>query len=187
MGSLLLLPSKHCIILIRSCWVYRSFWARQDGGGVSSQSKRSFPIQWLSSNLSWFASLNNKAFGNLFCTPQKSFLTRIIEAVNHSSNSTIAFTRKNTDRCNFFVNAIAEFEEWLTASFIRVWEVWKLFCGLQNKLRKALLFITKDLNGPSGSVQFFRNLPHEITKLLVIYSIIHKRVFTPPGTLRLEQ
>ena len=27
--------------------------------------------------------------------------------------------------------------------------VQKLFCGLQNELRKALLFITKDLNGPS--------------------------------------
>ena len=25
----------------------------------------------------------------------------------------------------------------------------KLFCGLQNKFRKALLFITEDLNGPS--------------------------------------
>ena len=34
--------------IIRSCWVYRSFWvhpARQDGGRVTSQSKRSFPIQ----------------------------------------------------------------------------------------------------------------------------------------------
>ena len=37
----------------------------------------------------------------------------------------------------------------MTASIIRVGEVWKLFCGLQNKLQKALLFITKDLNGPS--------------------------------------
>ena len=32
-------------------------------------------IQWVSSNLSWFASLNNKAFGNLFCNPEKSFHT----------------------------------------------------------------------------------------------------------------
>ena len=42
--------------------------------------------------------MNNKAFRNLFCNPQKSFHTsptRIIEAVNHSSNSTIAFTKKN--------------------------------------------------------------------------------------------
>ena len=31
--------------------------------------------QWVSSNLSWFASLNNKAFGNLFCNPEKSFHT----------------------------------------------------------------------------------------------------------------
>ena len=47
MGSLLLLPSKHCIIIIRSCWVYRSFRAQQDGGRVTSQSMRSFPIQCL--------------------------------------------------------------------------------------------------------------------------------------------
>ena len=32
-------------------------------------------VQWVSSNLSWFASLNNKAFGNLFCNPEKSFHT----------------------------------------------------------------------------------------------------------------
>ena len=36
----------------------------------------------------------------------------------------------------------------MTASIIRVGEVSKLFCGLQNKSRKTLLFITKDLNGP---------------------------------------
>ena len=30
---------------------------------------------WVSSNLSWFASLNNKAFGNLFCNSEKSFHT----------------------------------------------------------------------------------------------------------------
>ena len=53
-------------------------------------------------------------------------------------------------RCKFFVNAIVEFEEWLTASIIRVGEVWKLFCGLQNKLQKALLFI----NGPNVKIKF---------------------------------
>ena len=43
------------------------------------------------------APLNNKAFRNLFCNPKKEFSplrdlsTRIIEAVNHSSNSTMAF------------------------------------------------------------------------------------------------
>ena len=38
-------------------------------------------------------------------------------------------------------------------------EVWKLFCELQNKLPKALLFITKDLNSASESVQIhvYRN------------------------------
>ena len=35
----------------------------------------------------------------------------------------------------------------------------------------------------TGSVQFFRNLPHWITKLLVIYYVIHKRVYTPPQDL----
>ena len=41
--------------------------------------------------------INNKAFRNLYCNPQKSFHTsptRIIEAVNHFSNSTIAFIKK---------------------------------------------------------------------------------------------
>ena len=48
---------------------------------------------------------NNKAFRNSFCNPQKSFHTsptRIIEAVNHSSKSTIAFTKKFTASRNFF-------------------------------------------------------------------------------------
>ena len=48
-------------------------------------------------------------------------------------------------------NSIVEFEEWLIASIIQVGEVWKLFYGLQNKLRIALLFIMKDLNGPITS------------------------------------
>ena len=48
---------------------------------------------------------NNKGFRNLFCNPQKSFHTsptRIIEAVNHSSNSTISFTNEITSSRNFF-------------------------------------------------------------------------------------
>ena len=48
--------------------------------------------------------IDNKAFCNLFCNPQKSFHTsptRIIEAVNHSSNSTIAFTKKLTSSRKF--------------------------------------------------------------------------------------
>ena len=79
-------------------------------------------------------------------TPLWSLPTQIKEAVNHSSNSTTALLEKIMARWNFFGNAIVEFEEWLTASTIRVVEVWKLFCGLQNKLRKALLFSTKYLN-----------------------------------------
>ena len=51
------------------------------------------PFIFLIRTLGLFKSfvMNNKAFRNLFCNPQKSFrasLTRIIEAVNHSSNST---------------------------------------------------------------------------------------------------
>ena len=48
--------------------------------------------------------MNKKVFRNSFCNPQKSFhtsLTRIIEVVNHSSNSTIAL-KKNTPTRNFF-------------------------------------------------------------------------------------
>ena len=55
----------------------------------------------------------------------------------------------------FFKNSIVELEKWLTASIIRVGEVWELSCELQNKLQKALLFITKDYR-PSGSVQICR-------------------------------
>ena len=56
--------------------------------------------------------MKNKAFRNLFCNPQKNF---------HTSPS----------RNFFLVNAIFEFEEWLTASFIRVGGV------------KTLLWITE--------------------------------------------
>ena len=41
--------------------------------------------------------MNNKAFGNLLCnlqrvfTPLRDLPTRIIEAIEHSSNSTMAF------------------------------------------------------------------------------------------------
>ena len=69
--------------------------------------------------------MNDKVFRNLFCNPQKSFHTsptRIIEAVNQSSNSTIAFTKKKKKihlAVIFLVNAIVEFEKWLTISIIR--------------------------------------------------------------------
>ena len=49
---------------------------------------------WLSSNLSWFVSLNNKAFGNLFCNPQKSSHTSPESSDSNNRGSTIAFTRK---------------------------------------------------------------------------------------------
>ena len=97
----------------------------------------------------------NKAFGNLFCNPQKSFQTSPESSESNKRGCQPFFKLNNNTRkkllldVNFFVNAIVEFEEWLTASIFRVGEVWKLFCGLQNKIRKALLFITKDLNWPA--------------------------------------
>ena len=85
--------------------------------------------------------MDNKASRNLFCNPQKSFHTsptQTIEAVNHSSNSTIAFTKCFTSsRIFFLVNAIVEFEEWLTASIIRVRRFWR---GV-----KILLWITEKI------------------------------------------
>ena len=114
-------------------------------------------VHWLSSNLLWFASLNYKAFGNLFCNPQKSFHTSPESSDSNNRGCQPYFKLNNSIykkklrlAVKFFVNAIVEFEEWLRASIIRVGEVWKRFCGLQNKLRKAIIiiFITKDLNGP---------------------------------------
>ena len=70
--------------------------------------------------------MNNKAFHNLFCNSQKSFHTsptRIIGAVNHFSNSTLAFTKYFTASriFIFFLNCyIVEFQKCLTASIIRV-------------------------------------------------------------------
>ena len=49
--------------------------------------------------------MNNKGFRKLFCNLQKSFHsspTLIIEAVNHSSNSTVAFTKNFTSSRIFF-------------------------------------------------------------------------------------
>ena len=77
---------------------------------------------WVSSNLSWFASLNNKALGNIFCNPEKSY---------HTSP---AYLQKIL---GFFVNAnaIVEFEEWSIASIIRV--------GRSRRGVKTLLWITE--------------------------------------------
>ena len=72
-----------------------------------------FPIHFiltLNDTLAEFRSIvmNNKAFGNLFCNSQKSFTplrdlpTRIIEAIDHSSNSTMAFAFTKNPRRKFF-------------------------------------------------------------------------------------
>ena len=70
------------------------YWEHQLGGTIIWHSFDTNLTHWVSSNLSWFASLNNKAFGNLFCNPEKSFFVN--------------------------ANAIVEFEEWSIASIIRV-------------------------------------------------------------------
>ena len=70
--------------------------------------------------------MNNKAFHNLFCNPQKSFHTSpgysdlYREAVDQTSNLTAAITENVTTRRKLSVIAIDEFEEWLTVSIIRV-------------------------------------------------------------------
>ena len=61
-----------CLIIL--CWpgvIYCRVLVKKCPGCLFN----SVEIHWLSSNLSWFASLNNKAFGNLFYNPQKSFHT----------------------------------------------------------------------------------------------------------------
>ena len=70
------------IYILRIEWVIthslsdRSFWSKSLTEQTSNETKiEPTPQQWLSSNLLWFASLNNKAFGNIFCNPQKSFHT----------------------------------------------------------------------------------------------------------------
>ena len=77
-------------------------------------------------------------------TPPRALTTWIIEAIDHSSNSTMAFTKKITSR--IFCKCKCQSED--------PGEVWKLFCELpQNKLPKALLFITKDLNSANVFVK----------------------------------
>ena len=110
--------------------------------------------QWLSSNLSWFASLNNKAFGN-YSVIHKSFHTSS-ESSDSNNRGCQPFFKLNNSiyqkklrlDVKFLVNAIAEFEKWLTTSIIRLGEVWKLFCGLQNKLQKLCYSLRKIWTNP---------------------------------------
>ena len=97
--------------------------------------------------------MNKKAFRSLFCNPQKSFHTfpgssdsknRACQSFFKLKNSISKKKKKIRLAVNFFVNAIVEFEEWLTAFILFELEdpgkVWKLFCGFQNKLWKAFFF-----------------------------------------------
>ena len=57
-------------------------------------------------------------------------------------------------------------------------------CGLnlyyiRNETKVENLLRLRREKRHSGSVQVFRNLPHLITKLFVMYSVIHKGVFAP--------
>ena len=74
--------------------------------------------QWVSSILSLFASLNYKAFGNLFCNSQKSFHTSLgpYDSNNRGYRSFFKLSNgiyKKILRLGFFVNAnvIVELEE----------------------------------------------------------------------------
>ena len=131
-------------------------WWQNCGGGGWRAIIREYPM----GKLKYVAScvINNKAFfRNLlqFLDIHKRVShTWIIEALNHSSNSTIAFTENFSSRCYVFCKYIVEFEVWLAASIVFVEisrrEVWQLVCGLQNKLRQALLFTMTDMNTSSG-------------------------------------
>ena len=49
------------------------------------------------------------------------------------------------------------------------WEMWKLFCELQNKLLKALLFFTKDLNCPVESLLRVQAFFHKTVRVCHVY------------------
>ena len=82
-------------------------------------------------------------------TPPWDLTTRIIEAIDHSSNSTMAFTKNFMSR--IFCKCKCHCWVWRMIDSL-YYSSWKIpgrcenSCELQNKLPKALLFITKDLN-----------------------------------------
>ena len=109
--------------------------------------------------------MNNKAFGNIFCNSQKSFTplrdlpTRIIEAIDHSSNSTMAFAFTKNPRifckCKYhcwvwrMVDSLyyssRKISERCENSFLDYRIYYQKLCYLMRQ-------ITKDLNRPSGQI-----------------------------------
>ena len=109
--------------------------------------------------------MNNKAFRNLFCNPQKSFHTSpiwVIEAVNHSWNSTIAFTKSLhlgvicSSKCYCWVWRMVDslyyssrkIPEKCENSFVNYRINYQKLCYLMRQ-------ITKDLNSASVYLQYF--------------------------------
>ena len=83
-------------------------------------------------------------------TPPRDLMTRIIEAIDHSSNSTMAFTKKFTSRifckckCHCWVWRMIDSLYYSSRKIPERWE--NSFVNYRINLPKALLFITKDLN-----------------------------------------
>ena len=75
-------------------------------------------------------------------TPHQDILTCIIKAVNQTLNPTMAFTENLQLAVKYSVNAIVELEHVFFESE-DPGDVWKLFCGLQNKLQKVLFLFNE--------------------------------------------
>ena len=105
----------------------------------------------------------NKAFRNLFCNAQKSFHTsptRIIGAVNHSSNSTIALTKKFTPSRKMFFFFFFFF--FFCKCYCWVWRmIDSLYCSsrkIPERCENSLVReITKDLNSTNDSSSAVRD------------------------------
>ena len=125
--------------------------------------------------------MNNKAFRNLVCNPQKSFFhsspTLIIEAVNHSLNSTIAFTKKKKKKIHVAVIFSSKCYCWVWRMVDSLYySSWKIPERCENsfvdyrinyqKLCYLMRQMTKDLN--SVSVYGYKNVPTRLRYLLGI-------------------
>ena len=95
-------------------------------------------MQWVTSFLLWLTSLNNKAFRNLFCSPQKSFHTS--PRSSNSYNCQSFFKLNNGNYRTFYGKTVSRK---MSVIIIDPWdlgEVWKHLCEQQNKLQKKLSY-----------------------------------------------